>query len=67
MVKLDIYQKVFVLILSIMAIIRFYYGRHWLKTKHKISINPILERLNSYLVGFGMMYLPLIDIFFFHF
>ena len=56
MVQLDIFQKIFVIILIFIAIIRIYYGKHKLKTKYKKSIHPILERINSYLVSFGMIY-----------
>ena len=64
MAELDIFQKIFVIILLLIAIIRLYYGRHKLTTKYKISINPILERINSYLVSFGMIYFPLLNIYF---
>ena len=62
MVKLDLFQKVFVIILIIIAIIRIYYGKHKLTTRYKKSFHPIIERINSYLVGFGMIYFPLLDI-----
>ena len=64
MVKLDIYQKAFVIILIIISIIRIFYGKHRLTTQYKKSFHPILERINSYLVGFGMIYFPLLDIYF---
>ena len=64
MVKLDIYQKAFVIILIIIAIIRIFYGKHRLTTQYKKSLHPILERINSYLVSFGMIYFPLMNIFF---
>ena len=64
MVKLDIFQKAFVIILIIIAIIRIYYGKHKLTTRYKKSFHPIIERINSYLVGFGMIYFPLLDIYF---
>ena len=61
MVKLDIFQKAFVIILIIIAIIRIYYGKHKLTTRYKKSFHPII---NSYLIGFGMIYFPLLDIYF---
>ena len=64
MVELDIFQKIFLVILTIVAIVRIYYGKHRLSTQYKISVHPILERINSYLVSFGMIYFPLLDIFF---
>ena len=64
MVQLDIFQKIFVVILIFIAIIRIYYGKHKLTTKYKKSIHPILERINSYLVSFGMIYFPLLNIYF---
>ena len=48
----------------IIGLIRIYFGKHILVTKYKISVHPILERINSYLVGFGMIYFPLLDIYF---
>ena len=67
MVELDIFQKTFVFILIIIGIIRIYFGKHRLITKYKKSLNPILERINSYLVSFGMIYFPLLNIFFSYF
>ena len=64
MVKLDIFQKCFVILLIIIGFIRIYFGKHRLTTKYKKSFNPILERINSYLVSFGMIYFPLMNIFF---
>ena len=64
MVELDIFQKTFIFILIIVAIIRIYFGKHRLITKYKKSLNPILERINSYLVSFGMIYFPLLNILF---
>ena len=64
MAELDIYQKIFILVLIIISIIRTYFGKHKLYTKYKISIHPLLERINSHLVSFGMIYLPLLNIFF---
>ena len=64
MVQLDIFQKIFVIILILISIIRIYYGSHKLTTKYKKSIHPILERINSYLVSFGMIYFPLLNIYF---
>ena len=64
MAELDIFQKLFVGILIIVSIIRIYFGKHRLTTKYKISVHPILERINSYLVSFGMIFFPLLNIFF---
>ena len=61
MVKLDIFQKAFVILLIIIAIIRIYYGKHKLTTRYKKSFHPII---NAYLIGFGMIYFPLLDIYF---
>ena len=64
MAKLDIFQKALVIILIIIAIIRIFYGKHRLTIQYKKSFHPVLERINSYLVGFGMIYFPLLDIYF---
>ena len=64
MVKLDIFQKCFIILLIIIGIIRIYFGKHRLATHYKKSLHPILERINSYLVSFGMIYFPLMNIFF---
>ena len=64
MVKLDIFQKCFIILLIIIGIIRIYFGKHRLTTHYKKSLHPILERINSYLVSFGMIYFPLMNIFF---
>ena len=50
--------------LIIIGLIRIYFGKHRLITNYKISIHPILERINSYLVSFGMIIFPLLDIYF---
>ena len=63
MVELDLFQKVFIVILIVISIIRIYYGKHRLTTKYIRSIHPILERINSYLVSFGMIIFPLLNIF----
>ena len=63
MVKLDPFQQVFIVILVVISIIRIYYGKHRLTTKYIKSIHPILERINSYLVSFGMIIFPLLNIF----
>ena len=63
MVKLDPFQQVFIVILVVISIIRIYYGKHRLTTKYIRSIHPILERINSYLVSFGMIIFPLLNIF----
>ena len=63
MVELDLFQKVFIVILVVISIIRIYYGKHRLTTKYIKSIHPILERINSYLVSFGMIIFPLLNIF----
>ena len=63
MVKLDHFQQVFIVILVVISIIRIYYGKHRLTTKYIKSIHPILERINSYLVSFGMIIFPLLNIF----
>ena len=60
---INIFQKIFCIILLLIGIIRIYYGKHRLKTSYKISISPIIERINSYLVGFSMIYFPLLNIF----
>ena len=65
--NLNLFQKIFVIDLILIAIIRIYFGKHRLKTQYKISINPIIERINSYLVSFGMIYFPLMNIFFGYF
>ena len=65
--NLDLFQKIFVIDLILIAIIRIYFGKHRLKTQYKVSINPIIERINSYLVSFGMIYFPLMNIFFGYF
>ena len=57
------FKNLFFAILIIIAIIRIYFGKHRLKTQYKISIHPIIERINSYLVSFGMIYFPLLNIF----
>ena len=67
MAEIDIFQKLFVGILIMIAVIRIYFGKHRLITNYKISIHPILERINSYLVSFGMIYFPLLNIFFSYF
>ena len=67
MAEIDIFQKLFVGILIMIAIIRIYFGKHRLITNYKISIHPILERINSYLVSFGMIYFPLFKYIFFIF
>ena len=67
MAEIDIFQKLFVGILIMIAVIRIYFGKHRLITNYKISIHPILERINSYLVSFGMIYFPLLNIFFKYF
>ena len=67
MAEIDIFQKLFVGILIMIALIRIYFGKHRLITNYKISIHPILERINSYLVSFGMIYFPLLNIFFSYF
>ena len=36
-------------------------------TRYKKSFHPIIERINSYLVSFGMIYFPLLNIFFSYF
>ena len=64
MAQLDIFQKLFVIVLIFISIIRIYYGKHKLTTKYKKSFHPILERINSYLVSFGMIYFPLLNIYF---
>ena len=63
----DIFQIIFIIDLIFIAIIRIYFGKHRLKTNYKISINPIIERINSYLVSFGMIYFPLMNILFGYF
>ena len=63
MVELDLFQKVFIVILIVISIIRIYYGKHRLTTKYIKSIHPIIERINSYLVSFGMIIFPLLNIF----
>ena len=63
MVELDLFQKVFIVILVVISIIRIYFGKHRLTTKYIRSIHPILERINSYLVSFGMIIFPLLNIF----
>ena len=63
MVELDLFQQVFIVILVVISIIRIYYGKHRLTTKYIKSIHPILERINSYLVSFGMIVFPLLNIF----
>ena len=63
MVELDPFQQVFIVILVVISIIRIYYGKHRLTTKYIKSIHPILERINSYLVSFGMIIFPLLNIF----
>ena len=63
MVELDLFQQVFIVILIVISIIRIYYGKHRLTTKYIKSIHPILERINSYLVSFGMIIFPLLNIF----
>ena len=63
MVELDLFQQVFIVILVVISIIRIYYGKHRLTTKYIKSIHPILERINSYLVSFGMIIFPLLNIF----
>ena len=65
--NLDLFQKIFVIDLILISIIRIYFGKHRLKTQYKVSINPIIERINSYLVSFGMIYFPLMNIFFGYF
>ncbi len=67
MAEIDIFQKLFVGILIMIAVIRIYFGKHRLITNYKISIHPMLERINSYLVSFGMIYFPLLNIFFSYF
>ena len=64
MAELDVFQKIFVGMLIIIGLIRIYFGKHRLVTKYKISVHPILERINSYLVSFGMIIFPLLDIYF---
>ena len=64
MVKLDIFQKCFVILLIIIGFIRIYFGKQRLTAKYKKSFHPILERINSYLVSFGMIYFPLMNIYF---
>ena len=59
----DIFQIVFMIILIFIGIIRIYFGKHRLSTNYKISVNPFIERFNSYLVGFSMIYFPLMNIF----
>ena len=63
MIELDLFQQVFIVILVVISIIRIYYGKHRLTTKYIKSIHPILERINSYLVSFGMIIFPLLNIF----
>ena len=63
MVELDPFQQVFIVILVVISIIRIYYGKHRLTTNYIKSIHPILERINSYLVSFGMIIFPLLNIF----
>ena len=63
MVELDLFQQVFIVILVVISIIRIYFGKHRLTTKYIRSIHPILERINSYLVSFGMIIFPLLNIF----
>ena len=63
MVELDLFQNVFIVILVVISIIRIYFGKHRLTSKYIRSIHPILERINSYLVSFGMIIFPLLNIF----
>ena len=65
--NLNIFQIIFAIDLIFIAIIRIYFGKHRLITQYKISINPIIERINSYLVSFGMIYFPLMNILFGYF
>jgi len=65
--NLNIFQIIFTIDLIVIGIIRIYFGKHRLKTQYKISINPIIERINSYLVSFGMIYFPLMNILFGYF
>lgn len=64
---MDIFQLIFIILLILIGIIRIYFGKHRLKTNYKISVNPIIERINSYLVSFGMIYFPILLIFFSYF
>ena len=61
--KFDIYQIVYILVLFFISIIRIYFGKHRLKSNYKISVNPLIERINSYLFSISFIFFPLMNVF----
>ena len=64
MFNLDIYETIFLLLMIFYGLIRIFYSKHRFTTKYKKSVNYYFEKFNSSLVSFGVIFFPLISIFF---
>ena len=64
MFNLDIYETIFFILMIFYGLIRIFYSKHRFTTKYKKSVNYYFEKFNSSLVSFGVIFFPLISIFF---
>lgn len=64
MINLDTYETIFLCLIILYGLIRIFYSKHRFTTKYKKSVNYYLEKFNSYLVSFGVIFFPLASIIF---
>ena len=63
MSNIDLFKKIYLCFFILYSSIRIYYSKHRFSTKYIKTINPFIEKFNSFLAGLGMIYIPLFSIF----